>query len=542
MKGRTKVLLTLAAVILAVGWPLAAHYRAKRKIQDYRRQLQARGERLTVAELIPHLPPEAANSAPALIAAASPLGYGVLTNFPPAMKYIAPGRALVAWKHDILPTADSTNIWPALAAEVARSEDLLSTVRSALEKPSLAFDLDYRAGIHLALSHLPQVKQVAQWLGAAAILDLHEGRMNDAGQNLLALAALVERNKDEPLMISELVRAAIAAIAVAPTWEALQSADWQDEQLREVQAAWESVDWLAQAEAALEMERATGEQLFHEARESYSVLASGGYWTRPNSSGLSELAQMGKETLSDPFQGLSDIARRYPGYWSWKCWQSYEDELAHMEVLQAGIEAVRKARREQVLGPALKQLDQNSALLQQAHPRAGRWLGYSPFDIAGTQKFLARIAAMETQRRLLVTALALKRSRLRHGELPRELMSLVPEFVAQPCRDPMDGKQLRYRLKADGSFLLYSVGENGEDNGGDPAPPQSPSLPSKQWWRGRDAVWPSPATPEEVKADFDKLPLRLMQSGAAAAFRRRYGPLPARPSVTQTNPATISPK
>src|ERR1043166_3932837 len=478
MKGRTKVLLTLAAVILAVGWPLAAHYRAKRKIQDYRRQLQARGERLTVAELIPPFAPEAANSVPALIAAASPLGYGVLTNFPPAMKYIAPGRALVAWKHDILPTADSTNIWPALAAEVARSEDLLSTVRSALEKPSLAFDLDYRAGIHLALSHLPQVKQVAQWLGAAAILDLHEGRMNDAGQNLLALAALVERNKDEPLMISELVRAAIAAMAVAPTWEAL-----------------------------LEMERATGEQLFHEARESYSVLASGGYWTRPNSSGLSELAQMGKETLSDPFQGLSDIARRYPGYWSWKCWQSYEDELAHMEVLQAGIEAVRKARREQVLGPALKQLDQNSALLQQAHPRAGRWLGYSPFDIAGTQKFLARIAAMETQRRLLVTALALKRSRLRHGELPRELMSLVPEFVAQPCRDPMDGKQLRYRLKADGSFLLYSVGENGEDNGGDPAPPQSPSLPSKQWWRGRDAVWPSPATPEEVKADFDKLPL-----------------------------------
>src|SRR5207249_3455478 len=110
--------------------------------------------------------------------------------------------------------------------------------------------------------------------------------------------------------------------------------------------------------------------------------------------------QLGKKVLDDPGKGLSAIARRYPGYWGWKCWQSYEDELANMEVLQAGIEAVRKARHEQVLGLALKQFEQSSALLRQAHPGAGKWLGYSLFDGGGPQRFLARIAAIETQRRL----------------------------------------------------------------------------------------------------------------------------------------------
>ena len=71
----------------------------------------------------------------------------------------------------------------------------------------------------------------------------------------------------------------------------------------------------------------------------------------------------------------------------------------------------------------------------------------------------------------------------------------------------MDGKPLRYRLNSDGTYLLYSVGENGEDNSGDPTPAASSpgalglTPLSNYWWAGRDAVWPLPASAAEVAAD-----------------------------------------
>ena len=45
----------------------------------------------------------------------------------------------------------------------------------------------------------------------------------------------------------------------------------------------------------------------------------------------------------------------------------------------------------------------------------------------------------------------------------------MPEFVPKVPLDPVDGQPLRYRRNADGTFLLYSVGENGKDDGGNPA-------------------------------------------------------------------------
>jgi hypothetical protein len=67
----------------------------------------------------------------------------------------------------------------------------------------------------------------------------------------------------------------------------------------------------------------------------------------------------------------------------------------------------------------------------------------------------------------------------------------VPDFLAAPPRDLMDGQPLRYRLNSDGSFVLYSVGEDGQDEGGDP----STAVSDKDWqneppWAGRDWVWP----------------------------------------------------
>jgi hypothetical protein len=65
-------------------------------------------------------------------------------------------------------------------------------------------------------------------------------------------------------------------------------------------------------------------------------------------------------------------------------------------------------------------------------------------------------------------------------------------------QDFMNGKALSYRLRpGDDDFLLYSVGEDGKDDGGDPTPTADKNY--RQMWNGRDAVWPSAASAEEAK-------------------------------------------
>ena len=120
---------------------------------------------------------------------------------------------------------------------------------------------------------------------------------------------------------------------------------------------------------------------------------------------------------------------------------------------------------------------------------------------------IARAANSETRRRLLVTAVAIKRFQLQRGRNPDNLSELVPDLLQSVPLDFMDGKPLRYRLFEDGRFLLYSTGLDCIDNGGGVRAnlqselvqqlKNSSTLPS---WLDRDLVWPMPATEDEIFA------------------------------------------
>ncbi len=104
-------------------------------------------------------------------------------------------------------------------------------------------------------------------------------------------------------------------------------------------------------------------------------------------------------------------------------------------------------------------------------------------------KAISTMRKNETMREMAVAAIAIKRFQLRTGKPPPYLATLVPQYLPRLPRDQMDGRPLRYRLNADGSFVLYSVGEDGLDDGGDPGLPY-PSRQTPGLWEGRDAVWP----------------------------------------------------
>jgi hypothetical protein len=86
-------------------------------------------------------------------------------------------------------------------------------------------------------------------------------------------------------------------------------------------------------------------------------------------------------------------------------------------------------------------------------------------------------------------ACALERYRLAHGEYPETLNALVPQFIEKLPHDIIGGQPLHYRRTDNGQFLLYSVGWNEMDDGG-----QVVSKPdgSEDWGKG-DWVWQYPA-------------------------------------------------
>ena len=535
MQPRVKLTLVGLAVLVLIGLPAATHYRAKGRLHAYRLGLKTSGDLISLEALRPVFTQDEQENGSELMAAAG-LFSPIYSNAP-MMRLLAPGRALAACREEVLPTSDSTNIWPGLAALFKLNEGTVEDVRSILARGGFGIALQYSQGPTMALPHLSRMKALTQWLSLGATVKLHAGDVSGASEDLTALSSLVAGSGKEYTLISELVRVAMAAIAINTTWEGLQCPGWKDEQLQGLQTRWQSVDLLTQAEFALQMERLFGEKSFADGRESYSAAnLMGGSGT----SGLSELAEIGKQIIDNPGEGFRTALRRYPGYWSWKWWQSYDDEIANDESSQAAINAVRQAKSAGNLRRLVKEFEQSRAGIKARHPSANKWLDYSAADTL--DRFLVRIRTVEIERSLLIAAIALKRYELKQGQYPDTLDVLSPAFTAEPPRDPMDGQPLRYRRETEGGFWLYSIGENGTDDGGNP---ELLAEARKQWWRARDAVWPQPATREQVQAEFrqaaeqrQKLQAesKMPKSALEQQFLKRYGLFA--PSPSTTNAAT----
>ena len=85
----------------------------------------------------------------------------------------------------------------------------------------------------------------------------------------------------------------------------------------------------------------------------------------------------------------------------------------------------------------------------------------------GTKK--NAVKRCQATRRQLIVMMALELYKRKHGKLPGQLEALTPEFILSVPVDPYNNsgadRTLKYRRKGD-SYLLYSLGLDGKDNGG----------------------------------------------------------------------------
>ena len=83
------------------------------------------------------------------------------------------------------------------------------------------------------------------------------------------------------------------------------------------------------------------------------------------------------------------------------------------------------------------------------------------------ERFRLRRDRSQAELRLLALDAALRLYRERHGKHPDALSALVPEFFSSVPLDPFTGRPFIYKPLTN-SYLLYSVGPDGVDDGGKP--------------------------------------------------------------------------
>lgn len=201
------------------------------------------------------------------------------------------------------------------------------------------------------------------------------------------------------------------------------------------------------------------------------------------------------------------IAGAVPKLWNclvaWRAFYSYEDEQRGLREWQIMFAATRMAETNASFLSVQSFVRTNFFQLGFGAAEGNRYAVFS--RNAYQLPALRRAIQAEIARNVAVTAIALKRYQLRHDHLPDTLDQLVPEFVKSVPTDCMNGRPLRYRRNTDGTFLLYSVGDNGKDDGGNPAWEKTDVMTDSYDWQSAHAldwVWPQLATPEEIQAFF----------------------------------------
>ena len=485
-------------------WLLTMRVQPESKLEVYKKSLRERGEKLEINEVLPPAVPAASNCVDAVEEAFRMLGSRTV-NTPYVMRMVAPGRAMLAWTQPDVRGSEFTNSWEDFTADIAADQPARELLADVLERPELDFHLDYQKGFLLLLPHLAPFKRSAQSLSAAAICDLHQGNPGLATTNLMILLGLVQADQNEHVLISQLVRIAMAAIAVSPTWELLQSTNVTDAQLAALQTSWETLEFVSCMEGPILMERAMASAMIKKLRSSHTEF-----------NGLMSMGTLGSSggtssAWPPDFDEWVKAAKSTTGEIMWRASWSYSEELHMLQADQIMLETLRTMQTNRFYQPDYDAMRTRLSALGVTNAGAAIFRALDipdfsetdfseTFDHAFLSATVSKAIRAEAARRIVVTAIALKRFQLRHGEFPASLSELTPDLLPSVPVDPVDGKPLRYRLNADGTYTLYSVGEDGVDDGGDPTSlaSGSPGL----YWQGnkvRDWVWPQPATAEEIE-------------------------------------------
>lgn len=489
-------LITLLALFYAV-----ENWRGARAWKAVRDQLRAQGEPLSFAELVPPMPPEEENFAmtpffrgafdktidPATGKARwelwqeqrneqrrpklGPLGLDLDGT------WRLGERARVVWKEwelrevekELSAPLNTNDPFGVLGQFVGQASGDLEVIETALQRPHSQFPVRYEDNVGALLPHLSELKWLSRMFTFRAHVRFAASEPAPALADILSALSLADTLKNEPRLVSQLVRQAILNISLQPIWEGLADRVWTADQIRELQTRLAAVDVLASYQFAMRGERTFALDLADmvERERNFATIGSA---NAPN--------------YYPPSEQLRDKLINYAP----KGWYLHNKAFMarlHNDISVPAVDPIQHRVH-------LDRMGDYDAELEAAITSDGK-LFIARLVMPAVGKAAIRAAADQAALDLAVVACALERHRLTKGAYPDQLAALAPDYLTGVPHDLMDGQPLRCQLE-DGRFTLYSIGVNGTDDSGHAAFKEV--RDGRTWQRDEgDWVWsyPEPA-------------------------------------------------
>ncbi len=341
------------------------------------------------------------------------------------------------------PPALSAPLSPAMKSALAnflqRNREALQFFGQGTQYEQSRYPVDLTMGSNTLLPYLFGIKKGMQMEEMAAILDAGNNDNQRAADDLLAAMGLARSLEAEPILISQLVRAAGVGLSMAALEEAVNRTTLSPESLGALSNAFQSME--AYDTKGEGFNRAlVGEDVNHLAllKDRASLLQ---ILNTPGNFG------------DDADQGRQMIAylNRTP---------SLKGEQDYFETT---FQQLMSARQDTFPG---RTKDAEDVISQRVAEASSQGLLFNAWLWGGIQNVTAQEARCLANLRLAMTAIALEQYRSANGnQYPATLAALSPAYLAATPADPFDGKPLRYHKQGAG-YILYSIGQNLKDNGG----------------------------------------------------------------------------
>jgi len=315
----------------------------------------------------------------------------------------------------------------ALEGALNRNAEYFRLLHRAAELEQCQFDLDYSMGPAMLLPHLAPLRNATRALRTAALVAAADGQMDKALGFWVDSLGPPRHLNEERILICQLVRIACFSISQEALESLVATGQLSDEQLQRIVSELERMEFRRDFARSLEGELTSFMRLGR---------ASGAELARSLGGGPSFLKVWGSAVL--------------------RPWRQY-DVATGLALMDEGVDL---AGQPQYL--VQQQLDSWQAELD----ALTMWTPFSAMLLPSLSRAGDVVTNAEARQATAHVALASQRYRLAHGDYPEKLEDLVATFLPELPVDPFTGKPLLY--VNDGSrVLVYSVGENLTDDGGD---------------------------------------------------------------------------
>lgn len=301
--------------------------------------------------------------------------------------------------------------WPQLEEVESLLEKYSESVQlmhSAAEQGGAArYDTDFSLGFQLLLPDVQRARQGARVLQLQARVHAHRGEPAEVKRCLISMLRLGDSIKQEPILVSQLVRTAIHGMAAAATGDALHDAKLTDEQMAELQQAFRELDVNEAYRRAF-----VGERFF-------------GIHAMENG--------IGNAIGGPPIDITKYVKQDTATYFSLMARIINSMELPYAEAAVEG-----------------------EALEADANELSGLRHWFSRMLVPSVTNITSARVRHDANNRMADVALAVGRFRLAEGELPEALSDCVPKFLPQNPVDPFNGGAMFYEIGEDGRSYRLS--------------------------------------------------------------------------------------